>query len=104
MDRDARRVRELGITTFAVGVQGAFVPELRVSSSVANWLNEWLPPLKQKAQVHFWAVQIDHQMDHTAWLNVIGIIFLYDQRRLTNIIIKYSLCSLSINRRVNASR
>ena len=46
LDRDARRVRELGITTFAVGVQGALVPELRVSNSVANWLNEWLPPLK----------------------------------------------------------
>ena len=40
LDRDARRVRELGITTFAVGVQGAFVPELRVSNSDANWLNE----------------------------------------------------------------
>ena len=66
LDRDARRVRELGIATFAVGVQGAFVPELRVSNSVANWLNEWLPPLKQKALAHFWAVQIDHQMDHTA--------------------------------------
>ena len=46
LDRDARRVRELGITTFAVGVQGALVPELRVSNSAANWLNEWLPPLK----------------------------------------------------------
>jgi len=28
--RDARRVRDLGITTFAVGVKGALVPELRV--------------------------------------------------------------------------
>ena len=65
LDRDARLVRGRGITTFAVGVQGALVPELRVSNSVANWLNEWLPLLKRKAQAHFRTVQINHKC--TAW-------------------------------------